>query len=68
MSGSDLLADLQNDRRTPSGAARLPAEPPRRGPAFELRVTPLQWSLPRLERSGRGWAGIAGPVRAALLR
>lgn len=77
----ELLSDLQVDReeRAAPTAARPPSPPaapdgpgqPRADvparPAFELRVTPLHWSLPRLALlPGAGLALSGGPVRVAI--
>lgn len=70
---TELLADLQIDLRDrlPVGApepAVTPAASRRYVPAFELRVTPLHWCLPRvyLLPTGTGIAARSGPVQLAL--
>lgn len=75
MNRDDLLADLQGDLAgrasvpdTARAAAAAPAAPRTRPvaatPALDVSLTPLQWSLPRVERAVHG-VGVClrcGPV------
>lgn len=72
MSKDDLTADLMADLDRPAPLPSAPTAPPvppappaRATPSFTMTVTPLRWSLPGLDATGRG-LGVAvkvGPVR-----
>jgi hypothetical protein len=71
---SDLLVDLQPgaapDPPVPAPSVTPPPSPRSRPtPAFDLRITPLHWSLPRLvvPETGTGLGLRAGPVLAQVL-
>ena len=70
MSREDLLADLQGEvAARPVAAAPQESTLPREStPAFDLSVTPLQWSLPRLRPAahGVGVAVLVGPVQVSV--
>ncbi len=70
----ELLSDLRVDQqervapRKDAGRTTPAARPASELPAFELRVTPLAWSLPRVAvlPNGAGLTVSGGPLRMAL--
>ena len=75
MTKPDLQSELLADLRGAADARPLPSAPPvlppveapvTTTPALDVRLTPLRWSRPRLQRKGLGAGLSAGPVSVTL--
>lgn len=73
MSRDDLLADLQTEAAArpaapPTPPREVPTGTPRLTPAFDVGLTPLRWSLPKMgpAAAGVGLAVRVGPVQISL--